>query len=570
KTFTCTVNGCGETKTEPVAANGHSWNNGEITKQPTETTAGVKTFTCTVNGCGATKTQPVPELGHKHSYTGEWQKDGDGHWKVCDGANCVETDYQDEHDWDDGEVTTSATCSAQGVKTFTCETCGYEKTEPVPVNATAHGWGDWTEKTPATCTAAKVEERVCLHNSTHTETQTVGAPLGHSWDDGEITTPATCSAEGVKTFTCETCGSEKTETVSVVATAHSWGDWTEKTPATCTTAKVEERVCSHNSEHTETRIGEALGHDWSNDWNVDWTEEEGGQATKTCAFDGCSENKTVTLPAYSEDDYEIIDTANCTTAGKLSWVYTTADDGQITVKQEESPAKGHNFGAYKKIPTSTGQPAGAGKLTRSCMNESCSEEESKDFAANNNNTSGSTGNGNLAVKDGNTYYVYFEKFTAAKSAVLTLSSPNEGIYEYNFEYLSDEEFVLNTNTTSRVSGGMYIEAGGTYGYQVKSDFTDRIILEYKEGRLTKVTFKVGNAEDKIVAAGVQIKLGFKTAVTSGEYAGILASINYIPPTDLKVGQNKVKITAADMEADTSSDNYTFTPAESKKYSLTVP
>ena len=39
----------------------HSWNYGEITKAPTETTEGERTYTCTV--CGATKTEIVPELG---------------------------------------------------------------------------------------------------------------------------------------------------------------------------------------------------------------------------------------------------------------------------------------------------------------------------------------------------------------------------------------------------------------------------------------------------------------------------------------------------------------------------
>ncbi|MGN1060433.1 MAG: hypothetical protein ACI4QN_01750, partial [Candidatus Coproplasma sp.] len=35
----------------------HGWNNGEITVQPTCTTAGEKTYTCTV--CGKTKTETV-------------------------------------------------------------------------------------------------------------------------------------------------------------------------------------------------------------------------------------------------------------------------------------------------------------------------------------------------------------------------------------------------------------------------------------------------------------------------------------------------------------------------------
>ncbi len=37
------------------------------------------------------------------------------------------------HDWDDGVVTTPATATAEGVKTFTCRRCGETRTEAVPV-----------------------------------------------------------------------------------------------------------------------------------------------------------------------------------------------------------------------------------------------------------------------------------------------------------------------------------------------------------------------------------------------------------------------------------------------------
>ncbi len=36
-----------------------------------------------------------------------------------------------EHAWNDGEITTEATCTQEGVKTFTCTLCGETKTEPI-------------------------------------------------------------------------------------------------------------------------------------------------------------------------------------------------------------------------------------------------------------------------------------------------------------------------------------------------------------------------------------------------------------------------------------------------------
>ena len=40
------------------------------------------------------------------------------------------------HDWDGGVVTTAATCTADGVKTYTCTRCGATRTEAIP--ATGH------------------------------------------------------------------------------------------------------------------------------------------------------------------------------------------------------------------------------------------------------------------------------------------------------------------------------------------------------------------------------------------------------------------------------------------------
>ena len=55
-THTCS---CGDSYVDTyVDALGHSWDNGKVTKQPTEAESGVKTFTCT--RCGETKTESIP------------------------------------------------------------------------------------------------------------------------------------------------------------------------------------------------------------------------------------------------------------------------------------------------------------------------------------------------------------------------------------------------------------------------------------------------------------------------------------------------------------------------------
>ena len=46
---------------EPVA-DAHIWDEGKVTKEPTTEAEGEKTFTCTVDGCGATKVEPIAKL----------------------------------------------------------------------------------------------------------------------------------------------------------------------------------------------------------------------------------------------------------------------------------------------------------------------------------------------------------------------------------------------------------------------------------------------------------------------------------------------------------------------------
>ena len=58
-THTCA---CGDSYVDTYTdALGHAWDNGKVTKEPTETETGVKTFTCT--RCGETKTETIPATG---------------------------------------------------------------------------------------------------------------------------------------------------------------------------------------------------------------------------------------------------------------------------------------------------------------------------------------------------------------------------------------------------------------------------------------------------------------------------------------------------------------------------
>ena len=219
-TYTCAA--CGEVKTETIPASGHAygpwtslneaehrricgndsghvetephtWDAGTVTKAATCTDAGVRTYTCSV--CGGVKTETIPASGHAY---GPWEPyTATQHRRVCgNDSSHVETEL---HTWNAGTVTTAATCTKAGVRTYTCSVCGGVKTERIP--ASGHAYGPWEPYT------ATQHRRVCGNDSSHVETEP------HTWDEGTVTTAATCTETGVRTYTCTVCGGAKTETI---------------------------------------------------------------------------------------------------------------------------------------------------------------------------------------------------------------------------------------------------------------------------------------------------------------------------------------------------------------------
>ena len=71
----------------------------------------------------------------------------------------------EDHVWNNGEITTPATCSAVGVKTFTCaNNSAHTYTEDVAIVADAHSFGEWKAEIPATTeSTGTVAHKTCAH-----------------------------------------------------------------------------------------------------------------------------------------------------------------------------------------------------------------------------------------------------------------------------------------------------------------------------------------------------------------------------------------------------------------------
>lgn len=198
----------------------HNWDVGKVTKNATCTTNGTKTFTCTV--CESTKTEEIPTTGHENKVT-KFTKEasckadgysGDIYCQDCgkllgEGRLISKTD----HTWNTGEVTKSATCTDEGIKTLTCTSCGTTKTETV--SATGHGATEVRNKKNAICvTEGYTGDTYCTICNQKISSGVVVAKTDHSWDEGKVTKQPTTTETGIRTYTCRNCGSTKTGTIS--------------------------------------------------------------------------------------------------------------------------------------------------------------------------------------------------------------------------------------------------------------------------------------------------------------------------------------------------------------------
>ena len=269
-----------------VAALGHSWDGGKVTKAATCTTAGTKTYTCT--RCKKTRTETIAATGHKAvkdaavAATCETTGKTEGsHCSVCNTVIKAQTTTAAlGHNWDGGKVTTAATCTTAGTKTYTCTRCKKTRTETIA--ATGHK-AVKDAAVAATCeTAGKTEGSHCSVCGTVLKAQTTVAALGHSWDGGKVTKATTCTTAGTKTYTCTRC--KKTRTETIAATGHK-AVKDAAVAATCETAgKTEGSHCSVCGTVLKAQTTTAaLGHDYG-EWKTikAATYTEPGQAERVC------------------------------------------------------------------------------------------------------------------------------------------------------------------------------------------------------------------------------------------------------------------------------------------------
>lgn len=318
KTYTCKT--CGETKTEKIPVASHHWDQGTITKKATCTENGEKTYHCTDEGCDKTWIETIPATGHQHTELrdkktatcGEDGYSGDLYCKDCGqliskGAVVKATG----HSWDSGKVTEVATCKKEGTKTYTCKNCGETKTESIP--KTEHQWNDGEVTKEATCAEEGVKTYTCsICKDTKAE---VIPKKEHSFDEGKIQKEATCTEDGLKIYTCKACGEIKEEVLK--ATGHQHTELRNEKKATCTEEGYSGDIyCTDCGELIKKGSAtEKVNHNWQLTKEEKATCEKDGSKTYTCA--DCKETKTETIPAtgHKFGDWQTVTTQSVFTGG---------------------------------------------------------------------------------------------------------------------------------------------------------------------------------------------------------------------------------------------------------------
>ena len=318
KTYTCKT--CGETKTEKIPVASHHWDQGTITKKATCTENGEKTYYCTDADCNKTYVETIPATGHQHTELrdkktatcGEDGYSGDLYCKDCGqliskGAVVKATG----HSWDSGKVTEVATCKKEGTKTYTCKNCGETKTESIP--KTEHQWNDGEVTKEATCAEEGVKTYTCsICKDTKAE---VIPKKEHSFDEGKIQKEATCTEDGLKIYTCKACGETKEEVLK--ATGHQHTELRNEKKATCTEeGYTGDTYCTDCGELIKKgSVTEKAGHNWEVTSEEKATCEKDGSKTYTCA--DCKETKTETIPAtgHKFGDWQTVTTQSVFTGG---------------------------------------------------------------------------------------------------------------------------------------------------------------------------------------------------------------------------------------------------------------
>ena len=299
------------------------------------------------------------------------------------------------HTYNDGEITTPATCTEKGVKTFTCTECGAQKTEEVEKIAHKCELVLNGNKKDSTCAEEGYIEKALkctgcgeVFNTIKLTVAKKAHTPGEAVKENEVA--ATCSTEGSydSVVYCTVCKGEISRekiTTEKDPNNHTFSAWHTEKASTCKTNGVIVRKCT-GCDKTETGPLELNPNNHTyDDGNVTTAPTciKAGIKTFTCTE--CGDQKTEEVPidpgahtpgeAKEENRVE----ATCTSNGSYNLVVRCKDCGSIISSESETINKlPHTYGDWTVTKEAT--CVAKGEERRVC--ENCEDFETREIEVN--------------------------------------------------------------------------------------------------------------------------------------------------------------------------------------------
>ena len=373
-THTCA---CGDSYVDTYTdALGHAWDNGKVTKEPTETETGVKTFTCT--RCGETKTEVIPATGVVASGTcgaeGDgsnltWTLDSEGVLTISGSGGMHDYDGPSSPPWYRSRSMVKSAVIADGVTSigeWAFFGCGSLTSVTIPNSVTSIGRYAFYYCT--SLTSVTIPDSVtsiggsAFYNCTSltdvyyagSEAQWKAISISSTGNNGlltanihynyvshthsykDVVTAPTCTEKGHTTHTCS-CGDSYVDTYTDPL-GHDLKD-DAAVAATCTTAGTTAgKHCTRCDYKEGMETIAALGHDLKDDAAVAATcTTAGTTAGKHCTRCDYKEGmETIAALGHAWDEGMVTKEATETTQGSMTYTCTRCQ----ATKRDILPASG--------------------------------------------------------------------------------------------------------------------------------------------------------------------------------------------------------------------------------------
>ncbi len=244
----------------------------------------------------------------------------------------------------DVTVTRDATCSRNGVQTFTCKTCGDNYNVNIPATDN-HNYKAITKSEPV-CTEEGYALYACQFCGDSYD-EKIPATGEHDYKSA-IKSEPTCVKEGCMNYVCQTCGDSYDEVIPATG-EHDYKSEIKSEP-TCVKEGCMNYVCQTCGDSYDEVIPATDEHDYKSEIKSEPTCVKEGCMNYVCQTCGASYDEVI--PATDEHTYEwnTLEEASCEEDGVKMLVCSVCGilDGEAVI-----PAAGHDWSDWSVVKEAT-------------------------------------------------------------------------------------------------------------------------------------------------------------------------------------------------------------------------